>query len=292
MVVGLKTLFLSAATDAGVNIDGAKEGAILLGKYLENNNENVLYIKNSDNFIKDKSKDNLKKNLEEVNYFNEKLYNSIVNNKDYFPITIGGDHSISIGSALASAKNNKNIGIIWFDAHPDFNTFKTTITGNIHGLPLAAIAGLEKDLTKFHNHNYVKPENICIVGARSIDPLELKNLEAQHIKVFTTEDIKTKGITYCLEEAIKIASSNTLGIHISYDLDVIDPFIAPGVSVPEVNGITKEEAIKALEIFLKDMPKVVSIDLVEFNSLNDKNNQTYDIAIKLLKMMKEKIEEK
>ena len=108
-----------------------------------------------------------------------------------FPITLGGDHSIAISSALADAKKNDgHIGMIWIDAHTDYNTFESTITGNIHGLPLAAIDGYEKRfLTEFHDGNYFKPENTVIVGGRDIDPLEVENLKDAGVKVFTTEEI-------------------------------------------------------------------------------------------------------
>ncbi len=278
----MEPIIISACTDAGVHIDGASLGAYNLGKYLETQNKEVIYIKNNPNFIKEKETTNLKKNLQAVNIFNQKLYNTILNNKEKFPIIIGGDHSLAIGSALASATINENIGLIWFDAHPDYNTFETTITGNIHGLPLAAINNFHnEDLTKFTN-NYIKPENTVIVGARSIDTLEKENLIINGIKIFTTKDIKKLGINHVIKEAIKIATKNTSKIHISFDLDVIDPNIAPGVSVPEINGLSKEESLIALNLFLANISHICSFDLVEYNPLKDLNNKTYNIAIEIL----------
>ncbi len=289
----MKSLIISASSDAGVSIDGAKDGALKLGKYLENLNKEVIYIKNRDNFVKDKNPLNKRKNEEEINIFNEKLYQTIIENKDKFPFTIGGDHAIAIGSALASQKNHGNIGIIWFDAHPDYNTFKTTITGNIHGLPLASITGFDNaSLTNFHHSSFVKYENTVIVGARSIDKEELVNLKKAGIKVFTTEDIKNLGIEKVLNETLKIASQNTLGIHISYDLDVIDPKLAPGVSVPESEGINLEDAYKAIDILFKDVDKIVSLDLVEFNPLFDQDDKTYNIACNLINNIISKIDSK
>ena len=195
---------------------------------------------------------------------------------------IGGDHSISVASALASQNINHNIGVIWFDAHPDFNTFETTITGNIHGLPLATIAGYNNSsLRIFHNNITVNPENIVVVGARSIDKLEMENLKNANIKIFTTNDIKNLGIEFIIKEALKIAGNNTNGIHISYDLDVIDPIVAPGVSIPEINGISEEEAMVAHDLMLNNK-KVVSFDLVEYNPLKDIDNKTKNIALNIL----------
>ncbi len=277
----MQTLIISACTDAGVNINGANIGAKKLGKYLESKNLPVIYLQNDPHFVKETSPTNYQKNINTINTFNKKLYDTITNEKK-FSLTIGGDHSIAIGSALASNTNNQNIGIIWFDAHPDYNTFKTTITGNIHGLPLAAINGFEtKELTTFTN-NYIKPENTVIIGARSIDPKEKENLLKTGVKLYTTTDIHKYGLKYIITEAIKIASKNTNGIHISYDLDVIDPKIAPGVSIPEINGITKKEAIDALNLFLTNIDKIVSFDLVEFNPLKDNNHVTYDLATNIL----------
>ena len=261
----METIIISACTDAGVHIDGASLGAYKLGKYLENK-YNVTYINNTSNFIKDKNPKNLQKNLSEIN------------------------HSISIGSALASNYKNGNIGIIWFDAHPDYNTFNTTITGNIHGLPLATINGFNnKELINFKIKDYINHKNTVIVGARSIDKLEKENLKQAGIKVFTTNDIKKLGIKYVINEALKIALNNTSKIHISYDLDVIDPNIAPGVSVPEKNGLTKKEALIALNLFLEKIDNIASFDLVEFNPLKDINNKTYDISTTILDTLLDKI---
>ena len=278
----MQTLIISACTDAGVHIDGANLGAYNLGKYLEQKNNKIIYLKNPSNFIKEKEPTNLRKNITAINNFNNELYNTILNNPNKFPIILGGDHSISIASALASNKIHQNIGIIWFDAHTDYNTFKTTITGNIHGLPLAAINGFyNKELTKFTD-NYINPKNTVIIGARSIDPLEKENLIKNNIKVFTTNDIKELGFSNVLNEAFKIATNNTNGVHLSFDLDVIDPSFAPGVSIPELNGLSLEETLKIYNIFLDNISKIVSFDLVEYNPLKDINNKTYNLAIDII----------
>lgn len=284
----MKMLIIGAVSDAGLITDGASKGAIKLGKYLESLNYNVTYLKNSKDFIKDKDTSNKRKNEKEINKFNKNLYKLIRTNKDKFPITIGGDHSVSIGSVLASQRNNKSLGLIWFDAHPDFNTFETTITGNIHGLPLASITAFgNSSLTKFHKFNYINPKNVVIIGARSIDKGELLNLKKAGIKVFTTKDIYELGIDYILKEALNIVLNNTNGFHLSYDLDVIDPLIAKGVSVKESNGIDLDIAYKTLEILLQS-EKLLSFDLVEYNPLFDTDNQTFKIAVNLLNMITKK----
>lgn len=274
---------IAACSDLGIHIDGAALGPYKLIESIDNHN--IIKIDKLDNIRKDLSKDNKRKNLEGVNLFNVKLYNkslqSLNNNK--FPLTIAGDHSIAIGSSLASIKKYNNLGIIWFDAHGDFNTFDTTISGNIHGIPLAAITNYEKKyLTDFHNGNYYNPKNTVIIGARDLDKLEKENIQDAGITVFTTEDIKNKGFEHIYEEAFKIASLGTNGIHISYDLDVIDPKFAPGVSIPVENGINETEAFKFIDYIIKYKNLVKSMDLVEFNPLKDVDDKTLNLAKGLL----------
>lgn len=276
---------INAATDLGVCIDGAKLGAEAITKKLNNENIHEIYTVKSKDVEKDRSKENKKKNLEPLNEFNERLYHRVERSieEQKFPITIGGDHSISIASALASIKKHTNMGIIWIDAHGDYNTFETTITGNIHGLPLAAITGYEKNyLTNFHIGNKYNYSNTVIVGGRDIDELEKVNLENAGVKIFSTEDIHEQGMKNVMKEAIKIASNGTNGIHISYDLDVIDPKIAPGVSVPAKNGINLEEAYEAVDEIIKYEEIIKSIDLVEYNPKFDIEDKTKKIAINML----------
>ena len=209
---------INACTDLGVAVNGASKGPDILVEVLNKENISNIYRVYADEENKEFEKDNKRKNLKKLNEFNEKLYNIVLKSIDdgKFPFVIGGDHSLVIASALASIKKNKSLGIIWIDAHGDFNTFDTTMTGNIHGLPLAAIAGYEKrELVSFHNGNHYRYENTVIVGGRDIDPLEVENLKDAGVKVFTTEDIRKDGMEKVMEEAIRIASNGTEGIHMS-----------------------------------------------------------------------------
>ena len=277
----------AACCDLGVHVNGSNLGPEILLNNIDKTNINIITKLNYDNSkIKELDKNILKKNLNELNSFNEKLYNkttkSLLNNK--LPLTIGGDHSIAIASALASINKYNNLGIIWFDAHGDFNTFETTTSGNIHGLPFAAITGYEKNLiTEFHNGNYYSFNNAVLLGARDIDePYELDNLKKAGITIITTEDIKKYGFNAMYEKAFAIASNGTNGILISYDLDCIDCDIAPGVSIPVKNGINLEEAYGFVDYIIKNKEKIKSIDLVEFNPLRDINETTENIATNIL----------
>lgn len=282
----MKTIIIGAGSDLGAQIDGASQGPTqLLGDIESFYEGRTISLIQDENITKSRSISDFRKNELEVEIFNSKLYSLVLEKfrDDYFPITIGGDHSIAIATALACSKAHSNIGIIWFDSHPDFNTFETTITGNIHGLPLAAIAGYKNnDLTRYHDGNFVKTDKIVIVGARAIDEAERDNLEDAGITIFTTQDIKEQGIETIVEKAFEIAGTRTNGIHISYDIDIIDPLEAPGVSVPEEDGITTEDAININKIIAEHIDQITSYDLVEFNPARDVDRRTEQIAVNLL----------
>lgn len=292
----MKTFIAGAGSDLGVHIDGAHLGPIQLMNDLKGfyKGESFSLVQN-ENIIKSRNLSDRRKNEYEIEKFNTELYKVILEKaKDgYFPITIGGDHSVVVASALASSKVHENIGIIWIDAHTDYNTFETTVSGNIHGLPLAAITGYKNhELRYFHDGNIIQPAKTVVVGARSIDDWEKDNIKYSGITVFTTQDIKEKGVEKVMEEAFKIATDRTKGVHISYDLDVIDPEVAPGVSIPEFDGITEEEAMKINEQIMKHLNDMVSYDLVEFNPLRDINRKTEQIAVNLLAQIIRSIENK
>ena len=280
---------INANTDLGVHVDGARLGPDKLTEDLiiKNNIRGIykIYANEENKENKPEDKDNKKKNLEQINVFNKQVYDTVKNTieRDNFPVTLGGDHSLVIGSALASIAKNKSLGIIWIDAHGDYNTFDTTITGNIHGLPLAAIDGYEKKyLTDFHDGSFYKPENTVIVGGRDIDPLEIENIKDAGVTVFTTEEIHKRGMSAVMEDAIAIATKGTDGMHISYDLDVIDPKICPGVSVPAVDGINLDEAYDAVDSIIKHKAFLKSLDIVEYNPERDIEKKKKNIAKTIL----------
>ena len=268
-----------ASEDAGVQVNGSSNGALKLGEDLDN----AIVVKQKE-FTKSTDKNDLKKNLNEINEFNKELYDKAYNEllNGNIILTIGGDHSIAIGSALASIKYNNKMGVMWIDAHGDYNTFDTTITGNIHGIPLAALDHYEKELlTDFHDGNYFNPKNTVIVGARDLDPLEIENLKDAGVTIYSTEDVHNLGVEKVMELAFEVASKDVDKVHISYDIDVIDPKIACGVSVPAKDGITEEEAYLIMDEVLKHKDLINSMDLVEYNSIRDKEDKTYKIAKKL-----------
>lgn len=289
----MKLTLINAKTDLGVMVDGANLGPEILSNYYKDDKriDKIINLE-KENIKKSHDPKDLAKNLDAINEFNARLYNEIKQDNN-FPITLGGDHSLAIGSALASIKKEEKLGIIWIDSHGDYNTFETTRTGNIHGLPLAALNHQTGDrLSLFHDGNYYLPENTVIVGGRDIDPWEMPVIEKAGATVFSTKDIKEQGISTIIKKAIDIASNNTKGIHISFDIDVIDPEIAKGVSVPAINGITDEEAYQITDEVLKYKDKIKSWDLVEFNPLKDIDKKTEKIAVNILEKIINSIKEK
>ena len=282
----MRTMIFGAGTDLGVHIDGASLGPVQLMNDLKAfyKGESMLFEQDKE-IIKSRNLSDRRKNEYEIEKFNTNLYKNIVEKikEEYCPIMIGGDHSAAIASALASAKVNVDVGLIWIDAHTDYNTFETTVTGNIHGLPLAAINGYKnQELRYYHQGKIIQPSKTVIIGARSIDEKEKDNVRYSGVTVFSTKDIKEKGIDAIMDEAFKIAGFKTKGIHISYDLDVIDPEIAPGVSIPEFDGINEEEAMKINEYLVNHIKDIISFDLVEFNPLRDIERKTEQIALNIL----------
>ena len=292
----MRTMIFGAGTDLGVHIDGASLGPQQLMNDIKAfyKGESMLFEQDKD-IIKSRNLSDRRKNEYEIEKFNSNLYKNIVDKikEDCFPILIGGDHSAAIASALASAKVNIDVGMIWIDAHADYNTFETTVTGNIHGLPLAAINGYKcNELRYYHDGKIIQPSKTVIIGARSIDDAEKDNVRYSGVTVFTTEDIKEKGIDAIMDEAFKIAGFKTKGIHVSYDLDVIDPDVAPGVSIPEFDGLSEEEAMKINEYLISHVDSILSFDLVEFNPLRDIDRKTEQIALNILAQMIRAVENK
>ncbi len=282
----MRTMIFGAGTDLGVHIDGANLGPVQLMNDLKAFYQGESTILERDpELIKSRNLSDRRKNEYEIEKFNTNLYKTMTEKlkEEYFPIMIGGDHSASIATALASAKENVDVGLIWIDAHPGYHTFETTVSGNIHDLALAAINGYKNnELRYYHNGKIIQPSKTVIIGARNIDENEDDNIRYSGVTLFSTQDIKEKGVEAIMEEAFKIAGFKTKGIHISFDLDVIDPDTAPGVSTPEFDGISEEEAMQMNEYIMKNINKVLSYDLVEFNPLRDIERKTEQIALNLL----------
>jgi arginase len=206
--------------------------------------------------------------------------------KKMLPLVLGGDHSIAIGSLAGStghfAKQGESIGLIWFDAHGDANTPETTPSGNIHGMALAATLGLgDPELVQLGGRApKVQPRNTVLIGIRDLDEGERETLKKSGVTVYTMRDIDERGMRDVVDEATRIASDGTVGVHLSFDMDVVDPEDAPGTGTPVWGGITYREAHLAMEL-LADRAEIVAIDIVEVNPVLDTQNMTGILAAEL-----------
>ncbi len=201
----------------------------------------------------------------------------------HFPLVLGGDHSLSLGSIRGAARV-KPIGVIWIDAHADFNTDKTTPSGNIHGMPLAALCGLgDKRLTQLWDEPVPirDPKRVAIIGARDLDPGEKANLREAGVMVMGMEQIDRLGMVAAVEKAIERVSRQVEGIYLSFDMDAMDPRHAPGVGTPVPAGLTQREAHVACEL-AGETGKLIGMDIVEVNAILDIQNQTGELAVEFV----------
>ncbi|QOR66814.1 arginase [Cytobacillus suaedae] len=225
------------------------------------------------------------RNLKAVAEGNTKLAKKIDEaiNADTFPLVFGGDHSIAIGTLAGVAKHYENLGVIWYDAHGDLNTAESSPSGNIHGMPLAVSLGLgHPTLTEIAGYApKVKPENIVIIGARSLDEGEKVLIKELGIKVYTMHEIDRIGMTKVMEETISYLKGRTDGVHLSLDLDGLDPHDAPGVGTPVIGGISYRESHLAMEM-LAEAGVITSAEFVEVNPILDERNKTASVAVALM----------
>ena len=205
----------------------------------------------------------------------------------FLPLVLGGDHSIAAGVAAGVAnhfrKEKKQIGYLWLDAHGDMNTPESSPSGNVHGMPLAAIMGYGApelvDLLGFKPK--AEPGNIVIVGARDLDAQERKIVKKSGLHVFTMRDIDERGMREVMSDALKYAMDDTAGIAVSLDMDFVDPADAPGVGTPVRGGVTYREAHLAMEM-IADTEAMVSLEVVEINPILDEHNRTALLGVELV----------
>ncbi|MFS4826562.1 arginase [Staphylococcus aureus] len=224
------------------------------------------------------------RNYDEIIDVNQKLNKevsaSIENNR--FPLILGGDHSIAVGSVSAISKHYNNLGVIWYDAHGDLNIPEESPSGNIHGMPLRILTGEgPKELLEL-NSNVIKPENIVLIGMRDLDKGERQFIKDHNIKTFTMSDIDKLGIKEVIENTIEyLKSRNVDGVHLSLDVDALDPLETPGTGTRVLGGLSYRESHFALEL-LHQSHLISSMDLVEVNPLIDSNNHTAEQAVSLV----------
>lgn len=267
----------------GANVLGIAHGYIMINKLKPNLAERIDYL-------------NHKLCDEDMKQTNCKFYNTVYNasleiynknlndlNNGNLVITVGGDHSLALGSVKASMEATKEeIGLIWIDAHADLNTFEISESGNIHGMPVSGLLGInDEKYNNLGNKKRIKPENIVYFATRAVDNEEKKLIEKYDIKEYSDKIIKNKSFDVCLAEAIDYLKKITTKVHISLDLDGINPKLIKGVSTPVVGGLELEDPIKLIREINKNF-EIVSIDIVEYNPLTDVDEATVEYLENLL----------
>ena len=233
-------------------------------------------------------RDPKKKYIREIARVCQKLYQMVGQSLEegVLPIVLGGDHSLAAGSVGATADfaaaAGREVGVLWVDAHGDMNTPSTTSSGNVHGMPLAALLGPEPaELSRVGRRcPKIRAEKTVLIGIRNLDDLEKERIRAAKVTVFTMKDIDRHGIAAVMKRALSIATKDTMGIHVSFDMDVCDPTIAPGVGTPVKGGLDYREAHMVMEM-VADSGKLMALDLVEINPILDSQNQTAILGTEL-----------
>ena len=204
-----------------------------------------------------------------------------------FPLVLGGDHSVAIGTVAgisqAFRKRGEKVGLIWIDAHADMNTPDSSPSGNVHGMPLACCLGRgPRELTHiFEYAPMVEGKNVILIGIRDVDISERQIVRESGIRAFTMRDIDERGLTNVMKEAIALANDGTSGFHLSLDMDAVDPDEAPGVGTPVRGGMTYREAHLAMETIC-DCSRMVSMEIVEVNPVLDSANRTALLGVELV----------
>ncbi|SDK82120.1 arginase [Natronincola ferrireducens] len=226
------------------------------------------------------------KYLESIVEVNRNLAHSVYSSlkAESFPLVIGGDHSIALGSISGVSRAYNNFAVIWMDAHGDINTHDTSESGNIHGMPLAKAMNVGyEDLTNIYFEGQkVNPENVFILGARDLDDGEVQLIKEMDLNVYSADEINEKGIHIVIQQVMdRLKSKNIEAVHLSFDLDFIDAKYVPGTGTPVSLGVNIEDTKTALKM-LAESQLIKSMDFVELNVLLDKNDVTADLAIHLL----------
>lgn len=210
--------------------------------------------------------------------------------RGHIPLTIGGDHCIAIGSisgvSKAMADRGERLGLIWVDAHADLNTPEASPTGNIHGMPLATLLDMgHPRLRRIGGEGAkIRPTNVVLLGIRAIDDIERKLCRESGVRYYTMREIDERGMPAIMEEAVRYATDGTAGVHVSFDMDAIEPLYAPGVSTPVTGGLSYREAHLCLE-YLAERTKVVGMDFVELNPMTDVDHKTAKATVELVQSL-------
>lgn len=224
------------------------------------------------------------KYLDEIVKVNRVLARTVEKALDegFYPLVLGGDHSIAMGTVAGLLRKKPRLGLLWFDAHGDYNTAETSPSGNIHGMPVATIVGQGNPHLAMPFHGvFVDPAKVVYIGIRTLDPKEAEALRRSPATVFSMHEIDRYGMREVMARAIDIVTRDTDGVHCSFDIDSLDPLYAPGSGTPFSGGLTDREAHLALEL-LAEADVLTSFEMVEVNPILDEHNRTGELAASLI----------
>lgn len=225
------------------------------------------------------------KNVDQVKDINKKVYNSVLESHKAgnFPVIMGGDHSIAAGSISATASHFNKIGIIWFDAHGDWNNDESSPSGNMHGMPFSAVCGKGPDAMVDYGQEkcFVDTKNCVQIGGRDIDPMERIRMREHGVTVFSIADIDKLGMPEVIRQALEIVNNGTDGFHLSFDVDGVTPDSAPGTGTRVYGGLSIRESFLFIEECAKS-GKMLALDMVEVNPMLDFKNQTGELAAEMI----------
>lgn len=269
---------------AAIRIAGLHEKLKMLGCSIEERGDIVLPLREmlSQSDVQSKHRPAI---IEVCQKLSNEVYEALKSGRK--PIVLGGDHSIAMGTVSGVSRfakdSRQSLGLIWIDAHADMNTPESTHTGNIHGMPLSVILGHGfPDLISLEGGNVkVKPHNVALIGIRTLDSEEKELCRKSGVRYFTMREIDERGMAAVTREAISVATNGTMGFHLSFDIDGIDPMYAPGVSTPVTGGLSYREAHLILEM-LADTKKLLSMEFVELNPMRDIEHKTAGLVVDLV----------
>ena len=281
----MNTIIISAQADLGVNVDGDQQGSLQLVNDIKGFFDGEIKELVEPNIIKSRNLSDRRKNEYEISRYNTTLYEKEVElkeNKENFVITIGGDETVTIASALASKKARGEIGLIYFTGASLFDTFNTTQNGNIKDLTIAAITGYKNKELRYYQPEPILTTRSVIIGIRELTPSQKENLKYSGIQYFTAQDVKEQGIESIMEKAFEIANTKTKGIHVAFSLSFIDPEYAPGVSEPVFDGLDESVITTINEILAEHINEIMSYDFAGFNPLRDVDRKSEQISVNIL----------
>lgn len=282
----MKPIVYCACSDLGTHINGDELGPVQLVNDIKSFYTNEIYEnKRDESIIKSRNLSDRRKNEYEIDKYNTYMYNELLQLKqddNNFIITIGGDDTVTIPSALSDKEKYKDVGLIYFTGASLFDIFETTQNGNLKDLTISSIAGYKTDAMRYYHPESYQASKCVIIGVRNITDQQKDNLRYAGVEYFTAQDIKENGIEEILNKAFDIVNYKTKGVHVSVSMTFIDPEYAPGVSEPVFDGLDETVFTSIQEILVKHINEILSYDLVDFNPLRDVDRKTEQIAVNAL----------